>query len=223
MSPRRLGEKSRLWCYRFLALRDGERCRLCGAFPVTRNDGNVPLRLEIDHIDGDPWNWQVINLRLLCKKCNLAERNRASCAPSGDSARYVCVQKELSEEGSPSTRVIKEAVDYGRGTPEMQANFLFEVDFRAWLLAIIKERGFVLKADAIAAGAETVGCSPATSARYVAKLISSVGPLQERKDMLGGLMLEFKQESRQAALFSQESHQVQPHLHPEASPSVQLL
>jgi hypothetical protein len=202
---RRLSEKTRLFCYRMLVYRDGERCQLCGAVPVTRNNGFEPLILEIDHIDGDPHNWQEDDLRLLCKSCNLAARNRASCAPRRDSA---CKERER-EEGRARTRVVRAAVDYS--SPEapvtMQANFLFEVDVRAWILKKVTEGGFYSKPDAIAAAAEVHGCSPQAVRNYLSKLTSSAGPLQERKDMLGGWMLEFKPEYRQAALTPQESHQ----------------
>jgi hypothetical protein len=107
----------------------------------------------------------------------------------------------------------------------MQANFLFEVDFRAWLLQLIRDEGHHPREDAINAGAERFGCSQLTTKRYVAKLTSSSGPLQERKDMLGGWMLEFKQASRQAAFAIEgENHQVQPHQEPVARPvSAQLV
>ena len=89
----------------------------------------------------------------------------------------------------------------------MQANFLFEVDFRAWVLKKVRDIGHYPKSDAIAAGAEVVGCSPQAARSYLSKLISSAGPLQERKDMLGGLMLEFKPEYRQPSLIPLESRQ----------------
>ncbi len=220
--PRRLGEKSRLWCYRFLVIRDGERCAYCGASPATRNNGNGSLVLEINHIDQDPWNWLPENLNLACKGCNLGQRNRASCAPRGDSA----AKERTLSEGCVSTRVARTAVDYSH--PEapvtMQANFLFEVDFRTWLLQLIKDEKCHSKLDAINAGAERFGCSQLTTARYVAKLTSSAGPLQERKDMLGGWMLEFKQESRQAAFAIEGNHQAVPQHLPIARPaSAQLV
>jgi hypothetical protein len=201
---RRLGEKSRLWCYRFIALRDGDRCRSCGAFPVTRNNGNVSLVLEIDHIDGDPWNWQPDNLRLLCKKCNLAERNRASCAPRVDSA-YM----RKRDEGHESTRIVREVVDCDDPSAPVtvRLNARYETLARTYALQLIAEKGYRLKVEVVAGMAEVTGCSIITAARYLAKLLGPAGPLQERKDMLGGFMLEFKPEYRQAALMPEENHQ----------------
>lgn len=202
--PRRLGENSRRWVYRYLVERDGERCQLCHAPPATRNNGNVSLVLEIDHIDGDPWNWDPDNLRLLCKNDNLAERNRASCAPRGDSAY---MRKRV--EGHESTRVIRQVVDCDdpAAPVTVRLNARYETLARTYALQLIAEKGYYLKVGVIAGMAEVTGCSILTAARYLAKLLGPAGPLQERKDMLGGLMLEYKPEYRQPSLMPQESRQ----------------
>jgi len=75
----------------------------------------------------------------------------------------------------------------------MQANFLFEADARAWVLDKVAEKGFYPKQDAITGMAELVGCSVLTSTRYLMKLTSPVGCLQEVKDMLGSVMLTWKE------------------------------
>ena len=74
----------------------------------------------------------------------------------------------------------------------MQANFLFEVDYRSWLLKFIDESEFITKKEAINAGAEMVGCNPTTSAKYLAKLTSLAGPLTEAKDMVGEVVITFR-------------------------------
>lgn len=205
---RRLGEKSRLWCYRYLVIRDGERCHYCGASPATRNNGNVSLVLEINHIDQDPWNWQPDNLDLACKGCNLAQRNRASCAPQGDSAH----KERERTEGNAATRIVRTVVDYSSPDAPIpcQANALFEESFRTWVLQRVREEGYHSREDAIYAGAEVVGCSPQVARVYLRKLTSSTGCLKERKDMLGGWVIEFKDGSRQVSFaIAEENHQVQ--------------
>jgi hypothetical protein len=56
----------RYWVREFLAARDGWRCAICGA-------SSAEVRLEIDHVDGDPGNWVPENLRLLCHRDNVKE------------------------------------------------------------------------------------------------------------------------------------------------------
>ncbi len=186
--PRRWGKIARYFAYHYLVLRDGEHCARCFEIPTPQN--TLYGTLDIDHIDGDPQNGDPQNLRLLCHPCNVLienQRRRGEASLPSD-------QKERERsEGQPATRVIKEAVNYRQGAPEMQANFLFEVDFRDWLLKKVREGGNGFpKADAINAGAEIVGCSPTTTLKYLAKLTSSAGPLIERKDYFGDLMLAFK-------------------------------
>lgn len=194
MSPNRFQANTRLWVYRYLVLRDGEQCARCYEVPTAKNNGNPTAKngnsssgLDIHHLDGNPFNNEPDNLALYCRACNNKARS------NGPSAYSATCERER-KEGKASTRVTREALDYR--APEapvtMQANFLYELDFRKWLLGIIQERGFIPKLDAINAGAEVVGCSPLTTQRYVAKLTSSVGVLNEVKDMLGETVLTWK-------------------------------
>jgi predicted chitinase len=74
----------------------------------------------------------------------------------------------------------------------MQANLTYEVTFRRWITATITTHGFYDRITAINEGAEVVGCSPATTARYLAKLTSASGPLTQAKDALGYSVLILK-------------------------------
>lgn len=175
--PRRWGTKTRLWAYRYLVLRDGEFCQICGKIPTARNT------LDIDHLDGKPRNNETDNLRLLCRSCNTALGNKTrSPTPS---AKCVCVREREKMEGKSATRIIKIDADYRQGSPEMKSNLLCEVSFRRWILSEVCSQGGYLKTDAIKEGAELVGCSPVTTARYLEKLISKAGPLSEQMDALG--------------------------------------
>lgn len=181
MSPRRWGINTRLWAYRFLVLRDGEQCARCFEIPTAQNT------LDIDHIDGDDWNNEPDNLRLLCRGCNVTLGNKARVLSSD---QYVYERE--GKEGKAQTRVSRDIVNYKEGSTEMQANFLFELDFRKWLLGKIRDQGGYPKLDAINSGAEIVGCSPSTTVRYLGKLTSREGPLKESKDMLGDIILTLK-------------------------------
>jgi hypothetical protein len=66
----------------------------------------------------------------------------------------------------------------------MQANLLYEVKFRRWLMRKVTTEGGYDRTTAIAEGAELVGCSPLTTARYITKLTSPSGPLMEMDDAL---------------------------------------
>lgn len=200
MSPRRWGVNTRVWAYRFLVLRDGEKCANpdCpnGRVPTTQNT------LDIDHINGLDFDNDPDNLQLLCRSCNVAKENGARLAlaspslgaasptTSNQTPSAQCVRER--KEGRSETRVAREAVDYSQGGVEMKANYLYEVQFRHWLMEKVAQRGSIEKGDAIAAGAEVVGCSPATSAKYLAKLTSTAGPLKEVKGMLGEKSLTLK-------------------------------
>jgi len=178
--PRRWGSNARLWAYRYLVLRDGEHCDICTKIPTTRNS------LDIDHKDGNKNNNDPQNLRLLCRHCNVILENKSRLHEKGNDSPSA---RREREEGNPSTRLAKEAVDYKGGSVEMQASFLFELDYREWVLGQVKKGGALLKKEAIFAGAELVGCSPTTTSKYLAKLTSKAGPLKEYRDKLGDTLL----------------------------------
>ena len=74
----------------------------------------------------------------------------------------------------------------------MQANLLYEVPFRRWLMHTVTTEGSYDRKTAIAEGAERVGCSIQTTTKYLAKLTSPAGPLTEIKDALGHRVLVLK-------------------------------
>ena len=53
---------------KYLRLKYGNKCQICGWAEVNKTTGNVPV--EVDHIDGDPTNNNENNLRLLCPNCH---------------------------------------------------------------------------------------------------------------------------------------------------------
>jgi hypothetical protein len=186
--PKRWTQKQKFWVYQFLVARDDEQCILCRRGPTTKR------RLEIDHIDGNKHNEEPVNLCLLCSSCNKKLEN----IPPEQKRRIlkkrcdyiVCVrEREKSREATLTTRY---QVSYQKGSPEMQANDFFEVDYREWVLKQVREHGFYPKNEAINAGAEIVGCSAVTSRRYLEKLTSAEGILEEYKNPLHQSMLRYK-------------------------------
>ena len=199
MTPRRWATTTRLWAYRYLVLRDGEHCAICHAGPTTQNtpttrdsttqnSSTTQNTLDIDHVDGDPNNNHPDNLRLLCRQCNVATSNSSNPRKRDSSD----LRERERKEGRACTRVARKDASYRDGSPEMQASLLYEVRFRRWLMRkVIKEGGYD-RATAIAEGAELVGCSPLTTARYITKLTSPSGPLTEMDDALYHRILVLK-------------------------------
>jgi len=168
--------------------RDGEQCVLCRRGPTQKRC------LEIEHIDGNLHNEAPKNLCLLCSSCN----KKLEIIPPEQKRRIlkkrcdyiVCVrERERSQEATLTTRY---QVSYQKGSPEMQANDFFEVDYREWVLKQVREYSSYPKTEAINSGAEIVGCSSVTSRRYLEKLISAEGILEEYKNPLRQVMLRYK-------------------------------
>ena len=72
----------------------GGVCQLCKGEKV----------LEIDHMDGNPTNWALVNLRLLCHDCNISERNRLQHSV------------KIEREKSPGTH--PQGYEYSAGEPK---------------------------------------------------------------------------------------------------------
>lgn len=58
--------KQRSWIYKFLVNRDGDMCAVCNITEWNKK----PIRLWVDHIDGNATNNQPDNFRLICPNCD---------------------------------------------------------------------------------------------------------------------------------------------------------
>lgn len=215
--PRRFSVNTRAFMYLFLCARDGEHCAECFAqptelisatqnadfsatqngdsttIPATQNGQSRRLKiiLEIDHIDNNPRNNRPQNLQLLCKPHNVGKSNRHRSS----SDLSLSHKKRYRKHGNPSTQMVRNAVDFTAGTPQMQANSLYEPTFRNWILGKFEKGAeFLDKEEVINSGAETAGCSVATATTYLKKLTSNAGPLVEQRDLMGNTVIVLKPE-----------------------------
>lgn len=67
-NPNNTSQNQKIWLKRFLIDRDGAKCSVCDWGEANPTTGNVMV--EIDHIDGNPHNNILENVRLLCPNCH---------------------------------------------------------------------------------------------------------------------------------------------------------
>ncbi len=173
--------------YQFIAARDGEHCLICGKKPPK-------TKLQIDHADNNTDNWNPDNLHLLCQKDNTSLRGKPISEHKKTIQTYSArnERERARERGREGTHLVKELVDYRTGSQEMKANSYYEIQYREWVLSVVREHGVITKLEAVNSGAEVVGCSTLTAGRYLVKLTSGVGPLKESKDATGTVVLNFR-------------------------------
>ena len=133
----------------------------------------------------------------VCKKpCDAMQRRQKTTrgARREDRAEENAKARDRERsEGQIATRVVRRAIDFSRGSPEMAANATYENKFRRYVLTEIRTDGSISEDEAKFSGAEEVGCSPATAERYLGKLIHKRGPLQVIQDSAGINQLAFKE------------------------------
>src|SRR6266851_1807813 len=130
--PSRLTSTTRYWQRLYLGGRDGETCNVC---KVSESEKSM----EVDHVDGDPYNNAPENLRLLCHSCNVREyyrkaremikRQPASVSRSLEAAASG-VGVSVSEDG-------RRIVDVERESPEIQINRVKEPLYVATVLEMM--------------------------------------------------------------------------------------
>ena len=179
-AKKRLTTKDKLILKAILAERDGRRCMICKREEVT------VMLLTVDHLDGNTRNNELSNLQLAHATCNASAYQqtikRALVGVVAENERDKTGIVPLSLNMNDKTELTKQLVDYGSGSIEMQVNNITEISFRNWLMAFIKSNSTILKKTAINAGAEETGCNPVTTRRYLDKLTSDKGPLEEYKN-----------------------------------------
>lgn len=162
------------WVYRYLALRDGERCFICKYVPKPGE------KLQIDHADNDITNNLASNLHLLCQHCN---EDLRLVTPSKH-VRIISLHSAKNESERESVLknmqgiALKDAIGYENGSPEMKANRIYQAGFTRWLFQQLEVYPEFPKKEVINSGAYIHHCSTQTIERYLAPLVSWSGPLE---------------------------------------------
>ncbi len=143
------------WVYRYVSLRDGEKCYLCNE----RADAQGRTLLIVEHRDNDPQNYNPANLGLAHRSCN-GQKN-----PHGALPLY-----SVSVKVNPAPKV--------RSSDGFAPNKNREAEpvFRRWVYAIIKaNRDYPKTRDwLVNNGAAFVGANPVTVDRYLDKMFAEL-------------------------------------------------
>ena len=191
--PNRFQTAQHNLAYGFIAERDGEYCIACFVEKGIKR-GPPVIKLQIDHADNNPRNWSPTNLHLLCQTHNLKKRTLTT-------AEHKRLMEKLSAENesmrarenlNTPTTMAKEMVDYKSGSPEMQANSIFEQNWLDFMHDWIKSNGSIPKEEAINGGALVAGCNPSTTARYLAKYTSSLSCFKISRDSTGVKIVSYR-------------------------------
>jgi len=152
--------------------------------------------MEVDHVDGDPYNNAPENLRLLCHSCNVREyyrkaremikRQPASVSRSLEAAASG-VGVSVSEDG-------RRIVDVERESPEIQINRVKEPLYVATVLEMMLRPEGLTVFDAIYEASQLIRISPATARRYLLKMSSRAGPLRVGEGPRGRQRLFLREE-----------------------------
>lgn len=84
---------------KFLIARDGNFCLICGKEPPQ-------VKLQIDHADNNPVNWDPDNLHLLCQKDNLQLRSKSTSEHKRLIEQYVA--KSTNKRDMETATAVKE-------------------------------------------------------------------------------------------------------------------
>ena len=149
--------------------------------------------LEVHHINLLEHDNRKENLILLCgnytdSRCHKKIHSKLSFADGVDKELLIELTPKFlggeREKEKKSKIIIKEEVDYQTGSSaEMKVNDFAEFPFRNWIVAKIRSSANqrILKNEAINGGAEKNDVSPTTTRKYLQKMTSEEGELEEFK------------------------------------------
>lgn len=140
-----------------------EFLKIRDGYRCSMKDKTCKGSLVIDHVNGNGLDMRPENLRWLCVSHNRREGQRS--------------RKSEREK------------NYEDGSAEMKVNIGAEPRFRSWIMHQAFTGMGITKDDAINGGAEIHEISPTTARKYLAKITSQEGPLEEKKDKVLGKII----------------------------------
>jgi hypothetical protein len=180
--------------YGFIAKTDGEYCLACF---IEKGIKRSPpsIKLQIDHADSNPSNWSPDNLHFLCQTHNLKMKKLTSNEHKKLIETYSAKNERVRERDifSTPTTIAKELVDYTSGSPEMQANSIFEQKWLDFMHGWIRANGSIPKEESINSGALIAGCNPITTSRYLSKYTSSLSCFKVARDSTGAKVVTYRE------------------------------
>lgn len=159
-----------------LVERDGEKCGFCG------RPGKRPL-LHIHHRDSNPENNRMLNLKLACNNCDQTERWTLY--------RSVLREKEEKKVDQTHISVTADATPFTIGSREINKSEAYQPAFRNWVIDTLIRQGEEQITELIDSGAEKFEADVQTTARWLQKMVSTVGPCFKIKLPLGNKLLWF--------------------------------
>ena len=187
-----------------LEMRDGKACQDCGKYPEEME--RPVLWNEIDHINEKKYDDRPENLQFLCKPHNTAKSNRLR-PRRGKHAESTAEEQghtgaDLAGTGDDSTISLslspaeiraqqRDVISFQDGKPEMRAKGIYSDLFARWVWkALAQQGGFMVKKEAIPAGAFVTGASKRTIEDYFDVACSFEGPLRYANNEAGVLGIE---------------------------------
>ena len=107
---------------------------------------------------------------------------------SGSPSPSALRQRGKEDGDGRRTERVRQALDFESGSVELAANRRYEIPFREYAVNRVAKEGLVLRIDLVNSGAEVVGASPLTTARYLDKLTSQEGPMEVFRSSDGTLV-----------------------------------
>lgn len=155
--------------FEFIAERDGPYCIVCFIESGQRR-GLDSVNLQIDHADGNRYNWSPSNLHLVCDTHNRELRSLSSDAHVSRMATYSAENKSKRKSMNLDQSLTRRLGYYSDNGDPLKINGLALPKWRDYIYKVIAEDGMITKDNAIRCGAnEAYDVDIQTTSRWYKK------------------------------------------------------